>query len=298
MLLLWRSVHRSVAVRIRHVWLRYEIYQHNNVVILNTKFNECCNTMYIRWFLSVVWWIVVQTALVKKKTTVFAFRKEEHLRKTWIKFVIRKDWETTNLSYIWIKHFEDKYYQKGEGNKRFRLIKTLKPVPTIFDPSNPNFCNSSACQVTSPVSIPRKSPRKRLYQEDKYQSFLADDVIKNFSDINKNICPSGYLFQQYGDGVVFFKLTNSHMLTPEVTGCIQVDSELHVKLFFKGCFAPLPQWFRKGQNCRLLRKNMLGNFPVYLKSDIENISLYLTDYINICSQRKLFTQPKLWDMHC
>ena len=142
----------------------------------------------------------------EEKTTVFSFRKEEHLGKIWIKFVIRKDWETTNSSYVCIKHFEDKYYQKGEGNKRFRLIKTLKPVPTIFDPSNPNFRNSSACQITSPVSIPRKSPRKHLYQEDQYQSFLADDVIKNFSDINKNTCPSGYLFQQYDDRVLFFQV--------------------------------------------------------------------------------------------
>ena len=157
----------------------------------------------------------------EEKSTVFSFPKEEHLRKIWIKFVNRKDWEPTNSSYICIKHFEDKYYQKGEGNKRFRLIKTLKPVPTIFDPINPNFRNSSACQVTSPVSVPRKSPRKRVYQEYQYQSFFADNVIKNFSDINENICPSGYLFQQY----------NSHMLAPEFTGCIQVDSELHVKLF-------------------------------------------------------------------
>ena len=91
----------------------------------------------------------------EEKTTVFSFPREEHLRKIWIKFLNRTDWEPTNSSYIFIKHFENKYYQNGEGNKRFRLIKTLNPVPTIFDPSNPNFRNSSACQVTSPVSIPR-----------------------------------------------------------------------------------------------------------------------------------------------
>ena len=101
---------------------------------------------------------------------------------------------------------------------------------TIFDPSNPNFQNFSACQVTSPVSILRKSPRKRVYQEDQYHSFIADDVIKNFSDINESLCPSGYSFQQYDDRVVFFKLTNSHMLIPKDTGCIQIDSKLHVKL--------------------------------------------------------------------
>ena len=37
------------------------------------------------------------------------------------------------------------------------------------------------------------------------------------------------------------KLTISHMLIPEVTGFILVDSELHVKHFYKGCFALLPQ---------------------------------------------------------
>ena len=85
----------------------------------------------------------------------------------------------------------------------------MKIIPTIFDSSNPNVQNSSACQATSLVSIPRKSPRKRVYQEDQYQSFIADDVTKNFKDINESLCPSGYSFQQYDDRVVFFKLTNS-----------------------------------------------------------------------------------------
>ena len=55
------------------------------------------------------------------------------------------------------------------------------------------------------------------------------------------------------------------MLIPEVKGCIQVDSELHVKLFFKECFFCLPQWFHVGQDCRLSRKSMSGHFPVYLE---------------------------------
>ena len=148
-------------MEIRHVWSRHKIYQHSNVVILNIKFNDCCNSLYIRWPLSAVNYHLNDAGQVK--TTVFSFPKVEHLRKIWIKFVNSKDWEPTNSSYICIKHFEDKYYQKGQGNKRFRLIKTSKPVPTIFDPSNPNCQNSAACQVTSPVSIPRKSPRKRVY---------------------------------------------------------------------------------------------------------------------------------------
>ena len=30
---------------------------------------------------------------------------------------------------------------------------------------------------------------------------------------------------------------------PEVTGCIHVDGELHVKIFYKGCSVLLPQWY-------------------------------------------------------
>ena len=73
----------------------------------------------------------------------------------------------------------------------------------MFDLSNSNFRNSSACYVISPVSIARKLPRKRVYREDQYQGFLADDVIKNLSDIIENICPLGYLFQQHNDQVIF-----------------------------------------------------------------------------------------------
>ena len=61
------------------------------------------------------------------------------------------------------------------------------------------------------------------------------------------------------------------MLVPQIIGCIQVDSELHAKLFYKGCSVPLPQWFRQGQDCRISRKSMLENFPVYLELYIENV---------------------------
>ena len=90
--------------------------------------------------------------------------------------------------------------------------------------------------------------------------------------MNKNFGPSGHLFQQYDDLVVFFELTNSHMFITKITGCIQVDSELHVKLFHKWCSVPLPQWFHQGQDRRLSRKSMLENFPVYLELYIGKIS--------------------------
>ena len=57
-----------------------------------------------------------------------------------------------------------------------------------------------------------------------------------------------------------FKLTNSHII-PEVKGCTQVDSDMHVKLFYKGCSVPLPLWFCQGQVCCLSRKNHVRKLP-------------------------------------
>ena len=59
------------------------------------------------------------------------------------------------------------------------------------------------------------------------------------------------------------------MLVPEVTECIRIDKELHVKLFFKGSPVPLPQWFRHGRDCRVTHESMLENFPSYLLSQTE-----------------------------
>ena len=110
------------------------------------------------------------------------------------------------------------------------------------------------------MSIPIKSPRKRIFQEKQYETFLADDSVKKLSDINENLAPPGYSFQQRDDHVKFFKLVDNEMLVPEVTECIRIDKELHVKLFFKGSPVPLPQWFRHGRDCRLTHKSMLENF--------------------------------------
>ena len=65
--------------------------------------------------------------------------------------------------------------------------------------------------------MPRKSPREQIFQEEQYETFLADDSIKKLSDINENLAPPGYSFQQRDDHVKFFKLVDHEMLSPEVT---------------------------------------------------------------------------------
>ena len=42
----------------------------------------------------------------------------------------------------------------------------------------------------------------------------------------------------------------------EVTDCVRVDRDLHVKLFYKVTGLPLPQWFHHGRDCHLTRKSI------------------------------------------
>lgn len=221
----------------------------------------------------------------EEKTTVFSFPKDEDLRKRWVKFVNRKDWNPTTSSFICIKHFESKYYKKGDNGNRYRLVKSLKPVPTIFDPNINVPSSSSAAYHLSPVSVPRHSPRKRVYQEDQYQEFVKDDMIKEFGDINETLSPSGYLFNKSNDYVTFYKLAYNDMAVLEITECIKVDKELHVQLFLKSCPVPLPQWFRQSRDCRLSRRSMLENFPAYLQS-------YAEERISIFQELREYTHKK------
>ena len=153
----------------------------------------------------------------EEPTTVFTLPKEESLRKIWIKFVNRKDWEPAPSSFICTKNFEEKYSSKDKNGKRYRLIKTLKPVPTIFNPSIQISKCSSSSHIISPVTVPRRSSRKRVYQDDQYQSSMNYDLINKLIDIKESLSLAGFLFKKNNDYVTFFKIEFSEKHTPEVT---------------------------------------------------------------------------------
>ena len=82
----------------------------------------------------------------------------------------------------------------------------------------------------------------------------------------------GYACQRYDDHAVYFKLKTNDLSIPQVTECIRVDNNLHVKLFYKGSPIPHPQWFRHDRNCKLTSKGMLENFPSYIRAEREKLS--------------------------
>ena len=140
-------------------------------------------------------------------------------------------------------------------------------MPTIFDLEESNLSAESK-HLKLPVSVPRQSPTKRVYQQDQFKLFEEQDKIKSFDDINSTLTPPGYTFQKYDDLVVFYCLETALNVT-EVTDCVRINRNLNVKSFYKGSPLPLPQWFHHGKNCHLTKKSMMQNFLNYIRLEGE-----------------------------
>ena len=72
----------------------------------------------------------------------------------------------------------------------------MKPVGAIFDPKKVINKNSEINNVTSPICIPRRTPRKLLYQEDQYKSFFSRDLAKDFTCLNDSFAPVGIFLER------------------------------------------------------------------------------------------------------
>ena len=133
----------------------------------------------------------------EEKVATFAFPNEPDIRSRWTRFVNRKDWEPGNAR-ICSKHFEPMYINVGAGpDGRTRLKKNLKPVPTILDPNKK--LSPVVSHMKAPSSVPRRSPRKRIFQEDQFEEFSKTDTINSFDDLDASLAPLGYLTVKYTD---------------------------------------------------------------------------------------------------
>ena len=208
------------------------------------------------------------------------------LRQRWIRFVNRESWKPSKKSCICRKHCEPHYYKSRTKGKRYKLIKKLKPVPTIFD-SEQSHLSAESKVLKLPISVPRKSRTKRVYQQDQFKLFEEQDNIKSFDDIGSTLTPPWYTFQKYDNHAVFYHLENNVLNVLETTDCVRVDQNLHVKLFYKGSLLPLPQWLRNGRDCRLTRKVMMQNIPNYSKLEGEQTFSILEELKDFIFKKKI-----------
>ena len=87
------------------------------------------------------------------------------------------------------------------------------------------------------------------------------------------------------------------MNVPEITYCVRVDWDLHVKFFYKGSPLLLPQWFRHGRDCRLTRKSMMQNFLHYITLERKQMFSILEELKELKFEKKEYSCPILFNIH-
>ena len=214
-----------------------------------------------------------------EKNPSFLFPEDNNLRRKWIYFVNRKDWQPTKYSVICIKHFESKFVKVG---KKCKLQWHLHPVPTI----HPKIYGKDSLLRTP--SLPRKSPVKRNIYGDEISTFQALDKVSGFQHFDCSHSPLNYSFKRLDETVQYFNLVfNEQTGIPTVLECISINKELQVNLTYKGYSIPLPEWFRSGHSCKLTRFSMLENFASYVRNKGTEFNGILEELNNI-----QFYQPK------
>ena len=77
----------------------------------------------------------------------------------------------------------------------------MKPVPKIRDPEAQE--SPEVSHMKTPISIPWRSPKKQLFQEDQYATLMEFDLIRSFDNINKKLTPARYTLIKYDKHLVF-----------------------------------------------------------------------------------------------
>ena len=124
------------------------------------------------------------------------------------------------------------------------------------------------------TKIPRKPPTVRvsISHPDKLQRLKQIDTIQSLEDIDDTCIKSlgeGFTSLSRNCHLMTFKLETNISNVAKVTHCINVFTDLGVKLYFKNFPVPLPERFRQGRNTFLINKAMIVNFISYLSERSE-----------------------------
>ena len=199
--------------------------------------------------------------IISNPGTVIGFPDESKpstLLPEWIRFCNQKSIHITEHVGICTKHFDDKFVKEG---KRKTLRWELHPIPTKYCP---DIEVPPSLMPTTPTH--RKLPTDRS-QPDQLNAFRKEDLVQSLADVTDSLCPPGYKLEVHdGKAAILYKLEMTESNIPEVTETIVIDQELHVKLYKRSIPIPLPQWFRKGGDCRVKHKSVIENFPNYIKN--------------------------------
>jgi len=176
-------------------------------------------------------------ACKEKYVSTFSFplasSDKSFLLEHWIRFVNRTDWKPSNNSVICEKHFESKFIITGK--QRNCLDWKLNPTPTIY--TDKALKRPSNLPV---LTMPRKSPKVRIYQEDQLSNFINMYTINSFEELCEKNCLPNFNRMVTPDAIVYYNVVFNDNLMPKIVESIKVSKDMRVELQYMGNPVPLP----------------------------------------------------------
>ena len=199
---------------------------------------------------------------------MFAFPKQDESRQKWVKFLNREAFTVTHSSRICIEHFKEKYIITHAFKTRLNM--KLNPIPTIC----PSSIHKNQQAFISPLI--RKKTSVRIFQEDELPIFLSRSKYESLDDILRHIRSA----IEYRDFFHSFTETDLTIYQVEIQSgvatvmqCINISSDLHVKLSFEGFPIPLPIYISNSKGSKISNLDMLTNLPNYCRNITHNYDI-------------------------
>ena len=226
-----------------------------------------------------------------EKGAVYPLPEEKEQRKKWLLFANRE----SSLKHLFVcyKHFEGKFLRNTA--KYVKLIKNLKPVPTII-PKTQKISNLPATAILETIKPSRKPPTIRVFQKDEMDMFTKQDQITSLNDITESSLKTiglDFFMNREEDFLTLYRIEKNNIGIPDVSYCIRIDQNLRVMLFYRNSPISLPNWFRQGRNTILNRFSMLTNFISHMKQVIEDKGEILEEMNNLRYSRVTEYSPRL-----
>ena len=205
------------------------------------------------------------------RRALFHFPEKDTQRAKWVEFVNRKDFVVTEISRIFIDHFEGTCLSLGE--ERARLNYSLNPTPTMHPTS------IAKSQLVIPIRV-RKSPKLRVFQKDelslckdKYTVINKENFVSymKVSDEYRNFHVD---ISEFGVTVYRVKIDSGIAVVQE---CVHITNDLHVVLNFESSLIPLPDYISTAAGCKLTSLYMLTNLPNYCRNASHSYHIEVTE---------------------
>ena len=172
----------------------------------------------------------------------------------------------------------------------------LNPKQTIYHTSIPK--SQQAC-ISPDI---RKKPIVRIFQKDELPIFQSRSKYESLDDILRHI-KSAIEYRDFFHSSTDADLTIDHVEIRSgvaiVMECINISSDLHVKLSFEGLPVPLPDYISNSKGSKIRNLDMLTNLPNYCRNITHNYDIEpLKDLLRLayyCPKGKCKYSPVLFE---